>query len=171
MRRIFAVALASALVLSGCVYGPRPAPLGPGGTPLPGPYRINPVVAAQIPGSVLGQINLLRANSALPPLALNPQLSAAAAAHARDMAAQNRAWHFGSDGSSPLDRVKRQSYTGTLVGENISETFENEIATLGAWMQERDTRDIIMDPAARSLGIGWFQEPGGKVWWALLTGS
>ena len=87
------------------------------------------------------------------------------------MAAQNRAWHFGSDGSSPLDRAKRQGYFGALIGENISETYENEISTLSAWMQARDTRDVIMDPRATDFGIGWYQEPSGKIWWVLLTGG
>ena len=102
---------------------------------------------------------------------LSPQLAAAAMAHSRDMSAQNRAWHFGSDGSSPLERVRRQGYAGRLLGEDISETYENEIATLGAWMQTRDTRDILMDPAARELGMGWFQEQTNKIWWTVLVGG
>ena len=38
-------------------------------------------------------------------------------------------------------------------------------------MQNRDTRDIMMDPRATELGIGWYQEPAGKLWWTLLTGD
>ena len=37
------------------------------------------------------------------------------------MSAQNRPWHFGSDGSSPLVRVQRAGYRGKLLGELISE--------------------------------------------------
>ncbi len=62
------------------------------------------------------------------------------------MSVQNRPWHFGSDGSSPLDRVQRVGYTGKLVGELISETYETELETLSAWMEQPDTRAIIMDP-------------------------
>ena len=87
------------------------------------------------------------------------------------MAVQNRPWHFGSDGSSPLLRVQRTGYPGIMLGENISETFENELETLAAWMELADTRSVILDPAARNLGVAWFQEPGGKIWWTLLTGS
>ena len=46
------------------------------------------------------------------------------------MLRQNRPWHFGSDGSSPLERIKRAGYTGKLLGENISESFETELQTL-----------------------------------------
>ena len=87
------------------------------------------------------------------------------------MAVQNRPWHFGSDGSSPLDRVARSGYAGQLVGENISETYENETATLAAWMDLPATRDVILSPEARNLGLSWHQESNGKIWWTLITGT
>ncbi|ABL70667.1 Allergen V5/Tpx-1 family protein [Paracoccus denitrificans PD1222] len=169
MLRLSTLALVSVLALAACQQ-PQPQ-LGPDGQPLPVAYKITPREEAEIPGRVLGQINALRANVAAPAMMQSPMLDAAAKVHARDMAAQNRAWHFGSDGSSPLDRVRRQGYSGHLVGENISETYENEITTLNAWMQTRDTRDVIMDPRATEFGIGWYQEPSGKIWWVLITGG
>ncbi len=102
---------------------------------------------------------------------LNAELNAAAATHSRDMSVQNRPWHFGSDGSSPLDRVRRVGYTGKLVGELISETYETEIETLSDWMEQPDTRAIIMDPSANQMGFSWYQEPNGKIWWTMVTGS
>jgi uncharacterized protein YkwD len=87
------------------------------------------------------------------------------------MAVQNRPWHFGSDGSSPLLRVQRTGYGGKLMGENISETFENERETLAAWMAVPNTRDVILDPNAVNVGFSWYQEPSGKLWWTLVTGS
>ncbi|WP_199260565.1 divisome-associated lipoprotein DalA [Paracoccus binzhouensis] len=170
MLKLSTLALVSVLALAACQQPQQPQ-LGPDGQPLPVAYKITPREEAQIPGRILGQINALRANVAAPPMVQNPMLDTAAKAHARDMAAQNRAWHFGSDGSSPLDRIRRNGYMGHLIGENISETYENEIATLNAWMQTRDTRDVIMDPRATELGIGWYQEPSGKIWWVLITGG
>lgn len=170
MNKLPLLALCSALALAACA--PRPAvELGPDGQPLPVAYTITPAEEAQIGARLQANIATLRAGSGLAPLALNPQLSAAAAAHARDMSAQNRAWHFGSDGSSPLDRAKRAGYFGAQVFENISESYENDTATLNAWMQQRDTRDVIMDPAATQFGIGWFQEPSRKIWWVLVVGA
>ena len=171
MTKLPLLALLSALALTACAPRPAPVPLGPDGKPLPVAYTITPKEAAAIAPRVLAQVNSLRAGSGAAPVQLNPQLTAAAEAHSRDMSAQNRAWHFGSDGSSPLDRVRRQGYSGHLVGENISETYENELTTLNAWMQNRDTRDIMMDPRATELGIGWYQESSGKVWWVLITGG
>ena len=170
MLKLSTLALVSVLALAACQSQQQPQ-LGPDGQPIPVAYKITPREEAQIPGRVAGQINQLRANIGAPAVVQNPMLDMAAKAHARDMAAQNRAWHFGSDGSSPLDRIRRQGYTGHLIGENISETYENEITTLNAWMQNRDTRDVTMDPRATDFGIGWYQEPSGKIWWVLLTGS
>lgn len=164
------IALLSLIALAACQ--PRTMPqLGPDGQPLPVAYTITEREAAEIPVRVLQQVNMLRANIGAQPLALSPQLAAAALVQSRDMSAQNRAWHWGSDGSSPMERARRQGYFGRLIGENISETYENDIQTLNAWMTQRDTRDVIMDPAARALGMSWYQETSGKVWWTLMTGT
>jgi uncharacterized protein YkwD len=87
------------------------------------------------------------------------------------MAVQNRPWHFGSDGSSPLDRLRRVGYPGQLIGETISETFETELQTLAAWMDEPDTRAVLLDDAANEMGFAWFQEDNGKIWWTLVLGD
>ncbi|WBU56948.1 CAP domain-containing protein [Paracoccus sediminicola] len=170
MKRITLI-LAVGLTLAGCAPRTPGSQLGPDGQPIPVAYTIGASEAAAIPNRVLEQVNILRSGSSASPLTLDPALSAAAAAHSRDMAAQNRAWHFGSDGSSPLDRARRAGYAGELVGENISESYENDIATLQAWMETRDTRDVIMDPTATTLGIAWYQEPSKKIWWTLITGK
>ena len=83
---------------------------------------------------------------------------------------QNRPWHFGSDGSSPLLRVQRVGYPGKLLGELISETYEDETATLATWMGQADTRDVILNSEANAMGFAWYQEESGKIWWTLVTG-
>ncbi len=120
---------------------------------------------------MLDSVNALRSASGQAPLVLDPSLNAAAATHSRDMSIQNRPWHFGSDGSSPIDRVQRVGYSGELVGENISETYESELETLGAWMEQPGTRRVILSPNATDLGFSWFQESNGKIWWTLVTGA
>jgi uncharacterized protein YkwD len=102
---------------------------------------------------------------------MNAQLIAAAETHSRDMSAQNRPWHFGSDGSSPIDRVLRLGYSGPLLGELISETYETELETLGAWMEKPDTRAILLDKRATNMGFAWYQESTGKIWWTLIMGG
>lgn len=167
-RRLFLLTGAS-LALTACASsGPT---LGSDGKPLPKVYKINPRDVNEIEFRLLDSVNTLRGAKSLTPLAFDASLNAAAATHSRDMSVQNRPWHFGSDGSSPFVRVQRAGFTGRLVGELISETYETELETLSAWMAQPDTRAVIMDPAARSIGFSWFQEPGGKIWWTLMTGA
>jgi uncharacterized protein YkwD len=170
MRALSVVAVCAALALGACTTGNQ-IRVGSDGRPLPQVYKIGSTQEATIPFRLLDSVNALRNAKGATPLQFNAQLNAAAATHSRDMSVQNRPWHFGSDGSSPLDRVQRVGYTGRLVGENISETFETELETLSAWMGEADTREIIMDPQAREIGFAWFQEPSGKIWWTMVTGA
>ncbi|QQA42843.1 CAP domain-containing protein [Pelagovum pacificum] len=164
---------ACALLASGCGGGgiaPR-AELGPDGLPLPQVYRISTEDAGEVQARMLEGVNSVRAANGVSPIVYDDRLNSAAASHSRDMAVQNRPWHFGSDGSSPLDRARRFGYPGLVLGQNISETYETELETLGAWMQAPDTRETIVDPRAREMGFSWFQEPAGKIWWTLVIGN
>lgn len=169
--RIFSLVSALLLAALAACAPVEPPKLGPDGKPLPKVYRISESDAGEVQYRMLDSVNALRRARGAPALQLDPLLTAAAATHARDMAVQNRPWHFGSDGSSPLDRVRRAGYQGMLLGENISETYETELETLSAWMQVSDTRAVILDANARDMGFAWYQEPSGKIWWTLVTGG
>ncbi len=171
MNRLAFVFLAASLALAGCAAETPLPQMGADGKPLPQVYHIGPGDSAKIVYRMLDNINALRAKAGLTPVQLDSDLTAAAATHSRDMSVQNRPWHFGSDGSSPIDRVKRTGYAGSFLGEDISETYETELQTLAAWMNEADTRSVIMDPKATHLGFAWYQESNGKLWWTLVTGS
>lgn len=171
MTRIFSLLLSTLLLLSACAAPPPSQPqLGSDGKPLPKVYRISAGDTSRIQFRMLDSVNSLRRAAGVAPVELNANLNAAAATHSNDMAVQNRPWHFGSDGSSPIDRVRRVGYTGELVGEAISETYETELETLAAWMQEPATRQVIMAPDARDMGFAWLQQDSGKLWWTLVMG-
>ena len=157
------------LALAACST-PEPR-FGPDGKPLPVVYRIGKSDVATIQFRMLDSVNALRQARGAGPVTLSSELTAAAVTHARDMSVQNRPWHFGSDGSSPLDRATRVGYSGKLIGENISETYETELETLSAWMEVAETREVILDPRARDLGFAWHQESSGKIWWTLVMGQ
>ena len=57
------------------------------------------------------------------------------------------------------------------MGEYISETYETELETLAAWMEQNDTRRTILSQQAREMGFAWFQEPNGKIWWTMVMGD
>lgn len=171
MERRSALLLGAAAALAACAPKPPPAPLGSDGRPLPKVYHISPGDESAISYRMLDAVNALRQSKGAPEVAFNAELIAACAAHSRDMAVQNRPWHFGSDGSSPVVRAQRVGFTGKLLGELISETYQTELVTLSDWMAQSDTRSMLLDPRATQVGFSWFQEPSGKLWWTMLLAA
>ena len=131
MKSLVALLAASAMVLSAC-GGPYSG--GSGG------YKIRARDTVKIQTRALESVNSSRMSGGLTAVQLNPQLSSAAAVHSRDMAAQNRPWHFGSDGSSPLDRVARSGYYGKMLGENISESKHRIEQTMDTLVKAFETQ-------------------------------
>jgi uncharacterized protein YkwD len=170
MKFIYLILLSATALANGCTTDTM-LQMGPDGRPLTKIYQISKGSESTIQFQMLDSINALRHAAYSMPMGFNSALNAAAATHSQDMAMQNRAWHFGSDGSSPLTRAKRSGYQGGFLGEIISETFETELETLSAWMSRKDTRDVILDPRANDIGFSWYQELNGKIWWTLVTGT
>ncbi|MEX5727998.1 uncharacterized protein Ga0609869_001351 [Rhodovulum iodosum] len=168
MKAFTISALFLALVLAGC--DAPPPRMDATGKPLPRAYKLSERDAATVQYRMLDSVNALRSARGLTPLRLDSRLNAAALAHSRDMSAQGRAWPFGSDGSSPYDRVARAGYAGRLGTELVSQTYETELDTLAAWMEDPAKRDALLEPNAQDMGFGFYQEPNGLIWWALITG-
>jgi uncharacterized protein YkwD len=159
MLRPFLAVLTVLLALAGCESS------GGGG------LRLTQADADPIRLRHLDAVNAVRAESGLAPVQLSAELNAAAETHARDMAAQQRAWHFGSDLTSPRERAFRAGYRGEIVGENLAEGSDSDLTVLANWLGFADTRAVIVDPTARGLGLSWYQEPNGKIWWVQLLGQ
>jgi uncharacterized protein YkwD len=161
MLRLFALVLATSLALVAC------APSQPAGNV----QRLTEADVAPIRLRHLDAVNALRSQAGLGPLRLSAELNAAAETHARDMAVQRRAWHFGSDLTSFRERAFRAGYRGEVIGENLSEGADSDLTVLQTWVDFADTRAVMIAPEARGLGLGWYQEPGGKIWWVQLVGT
>ena len=119
----------------------------------------------------LDSLNALRQEKGLGNLAISHSLNSSAATHARDIYYQNRAWNFGSDGSSPQNRAEIVGFGGIVIGENVSETFEGEFLVLQVWLENAFPRSVLFDVDATHLGFGWFQEENGKIWWVQVLGK
>ena len=161
MLRPFLAALVALFALAACESGG-----GDGGG-----LRLSEADRDAIELRHLDAVNAVRSENGLAPVQLSAELNAAAETHARDMSVQQRAWHFGSDLTSPRERAFRAGYQGEIVGENLSEGSDSDLTVLKTWLDFKDTRDVILDPSARGLGIGWYQEPSGKIWWVELLGQ
>ncbi len=159
-----ALVLLAAAGLAGCAPGATRSGAA-------GIYRIRAGDTDDIQFRMLDSVNDLRAAVGAQPLQLNSELSAAAETHARDMSRQQRAWPFGSDGSSPYERIRRSGYGGALVAEVYSQTYETELETLAAWVQDGAWGEEILDPQATDMGFGWEQDSSGLIWWAITLGD
>ncbi len=162
MMRPILLLLTGMFLLAGC------GATAPDGS---GAYRLSNNNQGPAQLRMLDSVNALRQAQGLAPVQLDSSLNAAALTHSNDMARQNRPWHFGSNGSSPVERVARAGYGKRMLGENISESYETETETLAAWMKEAATREVILHPDAEDLGFAYHQEGTGKIWFTLVMGG
>lgn len=161
-RTILLCALAMGL-LAGCETGPTRTDSGI--------YKISDRDRATVQYRMLDSVNFLRQSSGAAPLQLNERLNAAAQSHADDISRQQRAWPFGSDGSNPYQRVVRSGYAGELVSEVYSQSYESEMETLTAWVEDQAWGPEILDPDATDMGFSWHQDASGIIWWVLVLGK
>lgn len=157
---IFAIFL---LVLAGCTGGTS--------RDSSGIYRISDRDRAEIQYRVLDSVNYLRQSAGAAPLTLDARLTSAAQTQANDMSRQQRAWPFGSDGSNPYERVARSGYGGSFITEMYSQSYETELETVTAWMQDKAWGPALLDPDATDMGFAWRQDSNGLTWWALTLGQ
>ena len=116
-------------------------------------------------------INALRAENGLSPLQPSAALTSAALTHARDISSQQRAWNYGSNKSTPQSRAERAGFVGVVTGEMVAETYEGEVPAVRSWLSNPITRQAILNSSANEVGIAYFMEPSGKVWWVTVIGQ
>lgn len=112
--------------------------------------------------TMLGLINAERQNQGLRAYAMQSQLQAAARVHSADMACNSFISHTGSDGSGVRDRVARQGYSWSWIGENIMSTSNTSSAPQVAfdwWMNSAPHRANLMSPNYTEIGIGYRYNP------------
>ncbi len=116
-------------------------------------------------------INALREEQGLSPVQISAQLTASALTHAKDIARQQRAWNYGSDRSTPQTRGERAGFSGIVTGELVAETYIGELGVLRAWGNNSLSRAVILSPDANQVGVAYFMEESGKVWWVTDFGQ
>lgn len=164
--------LGAALLLAGCAeLTPSAAPrLNSEGASYRGTYSVTSKNAEAIRGRALDTVNNTRQSAGVGPLVLDQALTQAAARQASSMSRQDRAWAFGEDGSSPIQRAAEAGFNGQLIGELVSETYESEVQTIATWAGDPELRAILLDPQATRMGVAAHQDPTMKIWWALNIG-
>ena len=132
--------------------------------------RIENFDSVEIRKRHLDYLNAIRQERGLTNLQISNSLNSSAATHARDIFKQQRAWNFGSDGSSPQKRAEVSGFKGLVTGENVSETYEGEFLVLQVWVKNSFSRSVLLNKEATHLGLGWHQQDNGKIWWVQVLG-
>ena len=132
--------------------------------------RIENFDSVEIRKRHLDYLNAIRQERGLTNLQISNSLNSSAATHARDIFKQQRAWNFGSDGSSPQKRAEVSGFKGVVTGENVSETYEGEFLVLQVWVKNSFSRSVLLNKEATHLGLGWYQQDDGKIWWVQVLG-
>jgi uncharacterized protein YkwD len=113
--------------------------------------------------------NRLRAEAKLPRLAISTKLSAAAERHAKDMAAHEKMNHKGSDGSSPIDRIKAEGYPYRRAGENIAAGRFNTERLMKGWVDSPHHKKNILGSFSQ-IGVACATGESGKRYWCVTFG-
>jgi uncharacterized protein YkwD len=111
--------------------------------------------------SVRCLLNERRLSAGLKPLGRQPKLLRAAGSHGKDMIRHHFVSHLGSNGSSPLSRVRRtgflQGASFFAVGEDMAWGESSAVVPINvvtAWMDSSIHRRNILDKRFTRVGIG-----------------
>ena len=143
---------------------PTPAP-GPAPPPTPEPVPTPQPAPPGIAGQVLALFNQERARVGVPPVALEPRLTAAAAAHCREMAARGVLDHTGANGSNPGQRISQAGYPWSTWGEVIAWGQPDASSVVLAWINSPGHHAIMIDARYTEVGIDMERTAGGAPYW------
>jgi uncharacterized protein YkwD len=113
--------------------------------------------------------NQIRAEAKLAALAVSNKLQTAAEQHARDMAERRKMTHEGSDGSSPLDRIKAQGYNYRRAAENIAAGRYTLDRLMNGWMESPPHKKNILGSFSQ-IGAACAIAEDGKRYWCVTFG-
>ncbi len=135
-----------------------------------------PAVAQSVDqaADLIARVNRERLARGLTPYAVSAQLTAAAQAHANDIAASGNFGHVGSDGSTASVRAARKGFRayswGVRVGENWA-WYHDVPTAMGMWMNSAPHRENILHPVYREMGVGVAKAKQGAFVYVIDFGS
>lgn len=137
---------------------PATTPTVPAATPAAGASALpaaDPAVA-----ELAAMIQQSRAEAGVAQLSWSPELAAAAAWQAQDMASHGFVSHSGSDGSDIMQRIRRAGYEPRFRGEIIVQTAGGPAAAFDWWWSSSLHHDTMLGPAYRDFGVAVARSSG-----------
>lgn len=143
----------------------------------PAPAAAPAAAAAVQPAGEMGEmvsyLNRARCERGLAPVVWNDQLAAAASTQVNDMVSHNFFGHTGSDGSSPMDRVRAQGYAYTYTGENLAAGRGDAPGAFDQWWNSPGHLANMLHPAFREIGVAHTYQGGTTYghYWGMVLGT
>ncbi|MFL1905341.1 CAP domain-containing protein [Streptomyces tauricus] len=120
----------------------------------------------------LALVNSARAAVGSPAVVLDRRLTAAARAHAADMAARGRLGSEGADGLSVHQRVTAAGYAYLTVGEHLVSGPRDAAEFVEYCLSGERTRRTVRDPAFTGTGVACVPDSrSGTLYWTALWAS
>lgn len=108
---------------------------------------------------LLAATNTARVRRGLTKLSENPALSAAALAHAQNMAARGYFAHLSPDGGTVASRVERQNYPYRRVGENLAIGQRAAAQVVQGWTDSPGHAANLYGRNFTEIGVGYVPGP------------
>jgi uncharacterized protein YkwD len=154
--------LSAAIVLAASLAAPGAAVTGSTGSTCVGVDALPESTTTALLGeSVRCLLNQRRLSAGLKPLGPQPKLLRAAGSHGKDMIRHQFVSHLGSNGSTPLSRVRRTGFLNGAgnfaVGEDLAwgeSSLVIPVNVVTAWMDSSIHRRNILDKRFTRVGVG-----------------
>ncbi|MFE1578872.1 sigma-70 family RNA polymerase sigma factor [Streptomyces fradiae] len=115
-------------------------------------------------------VNARRAEAGCAPLRLDARLTAAARAHARDMAARGYFAHTDPEGRDPDARMAEAGYRAGAWAENLHRGPRDPAVVVDDWMDGSIHQENMLGCHYRDTGVAAVPGPEGTVWVQTLAG-
>jgi uncharacterized protein YkwD len=169
-----AIAFAIIVAASGATYVAAASSINQGADVAGTAFRLDPPdvppLELRAASDMFELINAERASNGLDPLTPHDQVGAAARAHARDMATNERLQHIGSDGTDAGNRMVREGFNWGSWGENIGAGFLTAQPLFDAWIGSPGHRAQILG-AFTFMGVGAEGSADGTPYWVFLAAT
>jgi len=169
-RRHFVVS-AWAMAAAGCAWVPMRSGASLGGDEprRPPAEPMSPEELEQLRIRIVDAHNAFRADAKLKRLTVSRKLTAAAQAHAEDMAARRKMSHIGGNGSRSAERVKARGYRYFRTGENVAAGYFPVDRVMKGWMDSPGHKRNILGSFSE-IGVGCAVGEDGKRYWCVTFG-
>lgn len=119
----------------------------------------------------LHKLNAARLIAGVAPVKVNHLLQIVARDQCLHIRNMSETTHFDAVGRMPDQRAAAKGYNADIPGETLAKSHDTLLGTIDTWLNTANTRDVILDPSAREIGLGKATGLDDQIWLAAIFGS